>query len=311
MAPGESGSRQNRRGNCSSPIRGLEDPSAPFPHPLAPPPPAPSSPARQPHAGRTARDCQRRSRSSSSSPGLLGKGGWGWFLRLATRGARLNSSRRQRSWPLQRGGKRASQLQPRPASPLFESQKTFFFLSLSPPPPLSSLFSKLKMRRMSRRLALSVLGILWIAALLLFLGARRKLEAAGPEGRQTPKVREGPAPPRLTSSVGSWRGIKGAKRDWVIPVRGQRGFNAGRERATDFGSERPSWFGYNKSASPNPRGDQTPARLLLGRSLGPPRSPPPWRLRSLGGGSLLAQIPIKKKAGFPAKFRFFFFFFSF
>uniref|UniRef100_A0A8C6Y6V2 Polypeptide N-acetylgalactosaminyltransferase n=1 Tax=Naja naja TaxID=35670 RepID=A0A8C6Y6V2_NAJNA len=43
------------------------------------------------------------------------------------------------------------------------------------------------MRRMSRRLALSVLGILWIAALLLFLGARRKLEAAGPEGGQTPK----------------------------------------------------------------------------------------------------------------------------
>ncbi|XP_063160507.1 polypeptide N-acetylgalactosaminyltransferase 14 [Candoia aspera] len=43
------------------------------------------------------------------------------------------------------------------------------------------------MRRLSRRLVLSVLGILWIAALLLFLGVRRKLEAAGPEGRQTPK----------------------------------------------------------------------------------------------------------------------------
>uniref|UniRef100_A0A674JDK0 Polypeptide N-acetylgalactosaminyltransferase n=1 Tax=Terrapene triunguis TaxID=2587831 RepID=A0A674JDK0_9SAUR len=42
------------------------------------------------------------------------------------------------------------------------------------------------MRRPSRRLALSLLGILWIAALLFFLGARRRLEVAGPEG-QTPK----------------------------------------------------------------------------------------------------------------------------
>lgn len=125
------GTRQQAEppGDCSSPIRGLEDPSAPFPHPLAPPPPAPSSPARQPHAGRTARDCQRRSRSSSSSPGLLRKGGGGWLLRLAPRGARLNSSRRQRSWPLQRGGKRASQLQPRPASPLFRKPVDFFLFS--------------------------------------------------------------------------------------------------------------------------------------------------------------------------------------
>nr|XP_048699349.1 polypeptide N-acetylgalactosaminyltransferase 14 isoform X4 [Caretta caretta] len=42
------------------------------------------------------------------------------------------------------------------------------------------------MRRPSRRLALSLLGILGIAALLFFLGARRRLEVAGPEG-QTPK----------------------------------------------------------------------------------------------------------------------------
>ncbi|CAM5134970.1 unnamed protein product [Natator depressus] len=42
------------------------------------------------------------------------------------------------------------------------------------------------MRRPSRRLALSLLGILGIAALLFFLGARRRLEEAGPEG-QTPK----------------------------------------------------------------------------------------------------------------------------
>lgn len=34
-------------------------------------------------------------------------------------------------------------------------------------------------------------------------------------------------------------------------------------------------------------------------------SVPAWRLRLLGGGSLLAQIPVKKKAGFPAKFFFF------
>ncbi|OXB82814.1 UNVERIFIED_CONTAM: hypothetical protein H355_010384 [Colinus virginianus] len=43
------------------------------------------------------------------------------------------------------------------------------------------------MRRPTRRLALSVLGVLWIAALLLlFFGARRKPEAEGPEG-QTPE----------------------------------------------------------------------------------------------------------------------------
>ncbi|XP_060101470.1 polypeptide N-acetylgalactosaminyltransferase 14 isoform X1 [Heteronotia binoei] len=42
------------------------------------------------------------------------------------------------------------------------------------------------MRRLSRRLALSVLGILWIAALLLFFGTRKKLEVVGPEGH-TPK----------------------------------------------------------------------------------------------------------------------------
>ncbi|XP_041281069.1 polypeptide N-acetylgalactosaminyltransferase 14 [Onychostruthus taczanowskii] len=39
------------------------------------------------------------------------------------------------------------------------------------------------MRRPTRRLALSLLGVLWLAALLLFFfGARRKLEAAEPEG---------------------------------------------------------------------------------------------------------------------------------
>ncbi|XP_049689972.1 polypeptide N-acetylgalactosaminyltransferase 14 [Accipiter gentilis] len=39
------------------------------------------------------------------------------------------------------------------------------------------------MRRPTRRLALSLLGVLWLAALLLFFfGARRKLEAAGAEG---------------------------------------------------------------------------------------------------------------------------------
>ncbi|KAM6278775.1 polypeptide N-acetylgalactosaminyltransferase 14 [Porphyrio hochstetteri] len=39
------------------------------------------------------------------------------------------------------------------------------------------------MRRPTRRLALSLLGVLWLAALLFFFGARRKLEAAGAEGR--------------------------------------------------------------------------------------------------------------------------------
>ncbi|XP_043367587.1 polypeptide N-acetylgalactosaminyltransferase 14 isoform X1 [Dermochelys coriacea] len=42
------------------------------------------------------------------------------------------------------------------------------------------------MRRPSRRLALSLLGILGVAALLFLLGARRRREAAGPEG-PTPK----------------------------------------------------------------------------------------------------------------------------
>lgn len=46
------------------------------------------------------------------------------------------------------------------------------------------------MRRPTRRLALSLLGVLWLAALLLFFGARRKLEAAEPEGR-TAEVRKG------------------------------------------------------------------------------------------------------------------------
>lgn len=56
----------------------------------------------------------------------------------------------------------------------------------SPPPtPRSTM-----VRRLSRRLALalSVLGILWIAALLLFFGTRRKLDVGGPEEQQTPKV---------------------------------------------------------------------------------------------------------------------------
>ncbi|KAJ7340997.1 hypothetical protein JRQ81_004487 [Phrynocephalus forsythii] len=45
------------------------------------------------------------------------------------------------------------------------------------------------MRRLNRRLVLSVLGVLWIAALLLFLGTRKRLEGVGPEGQQpqTPK----------------------------------------------------------------------------------------------------------------------------
>ncbi|XP_038607631.1 polypeptide N-acetylgalactosaminyltransferase 14 isoform X1 [Tachyglossus aculeatus] len=43
------------------------------------------------------------------------------------------------------------------------------------------------MRRLTRRLLLSLVGVLWVAALLLFWGAKRKLEvAAGPEGH-TPK----------------------------------------------------------------------------------------------------------------------------
>lgn len=47
------------------------------------------------------------------------------------------------------------------------------------------------MRRPTRRLALSLLGVLWLAALLLFFfGARRKLEAAGAEGH-TPEVSKG------------------------------------------------------------------------------------------------------------------------
>ncbi|XP_044293445.1 polypeptide N-acetylgalactosaminyltransferase 14 isoform X5 [Varanus komodoensis] len=43
------------------------------------------------------------------------------------------------------------------------------------------------MRRLNRRLVLFVLGILWIAALLLFFGTRKKLEVVGSEGQQTPK----------------------------------------------------------------------------------------------------------------------------
>lgn len=57
------------------------------------------------------------------------------------------------------------------------------------PPPDFSLLPR--MRRPTRRLALSLLGVLWLAALLLFFfGARRKLEAAEPEGH-TPEVRKG------------------------------------------------------------------------------------------------------------------------
>ncbi|XP_067420917.1 polypeptide N-acetylgalactosaminyltransferase 14 isoform X2 [Emydura macquarii macquarii] len=39
------------------------------------------------------------------------------------------------------------------------------------------------MKRPTRRLALSLLGILWLAALLFFFGAKRRLEVAGPEER--------------------------------------------------------------------------------------------------------------------------------
>lgn len=57
------------------------------------------------------------------------------------------------------------------------------------PPPDFRLLPR--MRRPTRRLALSLLGVLWLAALLLFFfGARRKLEAAEPEGH-TPEVRKG------------------------------------------------------------------------------------------------------------------------
>ncbi|OXB59830.1 hypothetical protein ASZ78_014478 [Callipepla squamata] len=57
------------------------------------------------------------------------------------------------------------------------------------------------MRRPTRRLALSVLGVLWIAALLLlFFGARRKPEAEGPEG-QTP---ESVLPPWISAPEGSF-----------------------------------------------------------------------------------------------------------
>ncbi|KQK75468.1 hypothetical protein AAES_146765 [Amazona aestiva] len=44
------------------------------------------------------------------------------------------------------------------------------------------------MRRPTRRLALSLLGLLWLAALLLFFfGARRKLEAAAGAEERTPE----------------------------------------------------------------------------------------------------------------------------
>lgn len=73
-------------------------------------------------------------------------------------------------------------LQSRRSRPLFPPFAQFcFFLPVTPNPAA--------MRRPTRRLALSVLGVLWIAALLLlFFGARRKPEAEGPEG-QTVEVR--------------------------------------------------------------------------------------------------------------------------
>ncbi|KAJ7414592.1 hypothetical protein WISP_83104 [Willisornis vidua] len=65
------------------------------------------------------------------------------------------------------------------------------------------------MRRPTRRLALSLMGVLWLAALLLFFfGARRKLEAAEPEGH-TPEVPvEHPACGiALSTSLSTWCGI--------------------------------------------------------------------------------------------------------
>lgn len=80
------------------------------------------------------------------------------------------------------GGRRRHPASPRPSPPSPFSPPSGLFQ----PPPFPA------MRRPPRRLTLAVLGVLWIAALLLlFFGARRKpAAAAGPEGR-TAEVRGG------------------------------------------------------------------------------------------------------------------------
>lgn len=99
------------------------------------------------------------------------------------------------------GGRRRHPASPRPSPPSPFSPPSGLFQ----PPPFPA------MRRPPRRLTLAVLGVLWIAALLLlFFGARRKpAAAAGPEGR-TAEVRGGGSGTGLGDGAGSPHGAGAA-----------------------------------------------------------------------------------------------------